>query len=39
MKIEPMGIYHYGEQYLYENGEKIVKLSIIDAVTNLIIND
>ena len=39
MKIEPSGIYHYDEEYLYENGEKIVRLAIIDAVTNLIIND
>ena len=39
MKIEPIGIYHYDEEYLYENGEKIVRLAIIDAVTNLIIND
>lgn len=39
MKIEPSGIYHYYEEYLYENGEKIVRLAIIDAVTNLIIND
>ena len=27
------------DEYLYENGEKIVRLAIIDAVTNLIIND
>lgn len=38
-KIEPSGIYHYDEEYLYENGENIVRLAIIDAVTNLIIND
>ena len=39
MKIEPSGIYHYDEEYLRENGDKIVRLTIIDAVTNLIIND
>ena len=39
MKIEPSGVYHYDEEYLHENGEKIVRLAIIDAVTNLIIND
>ena len=39
MKIEPSGIYHYDEEHLYENGDKIVRLAIIDAVTNLIIND
>ena len=39
MKIEPSGIYHYDEEYLHENGDKIVRLTIIDAVTNLIIND
>lgn len=38
-KIEPSGIYHYDEEYLYENGENMVRLAIIDAVTNLIIND
>ena len=39
MKIEPSGIYHYDEEYLHENGDTIVQLAIIDAVTNLIIND
>ena len=39
MKIEPTGIYHYDEEYLHENGVKMVRLAIIDAVTNLIIND
>ena len=39
MKIEPSGIYCYDEEYLHENGEKYVHLAIIDAVTNLIIND
>ena len=39
MKIEPSGIYHYDEEYLFENGVKTVRLAIIDAVTNLIIND
>ena len=39
MKIEPSGIYHYDEEYLREDGVKIVRLAIIDAVTNLIIND
>ena len=38
-KIEPSGIYHYDEEYLHENGVKTVRLAIIDAVTNLIIND
>ena len=38
-KIEPSGIYHYDEEYLYENGTQIVRLAIIDAVNNLIIND
>ncbi len=37
--IEPSGIYHYDEEYLYENGTNIVRLAIIDAVNNLIIND
>ena len=27
------------DEYLHENGENIVRLAIIDAVTNLIIND
>ena len=39
MQIKPSGIYHYGVEYLFENGVKIVRLTIIDAVTNLIIND
>ena len=39
MKIEHSGIYHYDEEYLFENGVKTVRLAIIDAVTNLIIND
>ena len=39
MKIEPSGTYHYDEEYLHENGDNIVRLTIIDAVTNLIIND
>ena len=39
MKIEPSGIYHYDEEYLHENGVQTVHLAIIDAVTNLIIND
>ena len=39
MKIEPSGTYHYDEEYLHENGDNIVRLAIIDAVTNLIIND
>ena len=38
-KIEPSGIYHYDEEFLHENRIKIVRLAIIDAVTNLIIND
>ena len=38
-KIEPSGIYHYDEEFLHENGIKTVRLAIIDAVTNLIIND
>ena len=38
-KIEPSGIYHYDEEFLYENGVATVRLAIIDAVTNLIIND
>ena len=38
-KIEPSGIYHYDEEYLHENEVKTVRLAIIDAVTNLIIND
>ena len=38
-KIEPSGIYHYDEEHLHENGKQIVRLAIIDAVTNLIIND
>lgn len=37
--IEPSGIYHYDEEYLYENGINMVRLTIIDAVTNLLIND
>lgn len=37
--IEPSGIYHYDEEYLEKNGEEVVRLSIIDAVNNLIIND
>ena len=39
MKIEPSGIHHYDEEYLFENGVKTVRLAIIDAVTNLIINN
>lgn len=39
MKIEPSGKYHYDEEYLHENGDNIVRLAIIGAVTNLIIND
>lgn len=39
MKIEPSRIYHYDEEYLFENGLKTVRLAIIDAVTNLSIND
>lgn len=39
MNIKPSGIYSYDEEYLHENGEKCVRLAIIDAVTNLIIND
>ena len=39
MKIEPSGTYHYDEEYLHENMDNIVRLAIIDAVTNLIIND
>ena len=39
MKVKPSGIYCYDEEYLHENGEKCVRLAIIDAVTNLIIND
>ena len=38
-KIEPSGIYHYDEEHLHENGVQTVRLAIIDAVTNLIIND
>ena len=38
-KIEPSGIYHYDEEFLHENGVASVRLTIIDAVTNLIIND
>ncbi len=37
--IEPSGIYHYDEEYFFENGINMVRLTIIDAVTNLIIND
>ena len=39
MEIEPSGIYHYDEEYLHENGIEMVRLAIIDAVNNLIIND
>ena len=35
MQIEPSGKYHYDEEYLHENGDTIVRLAIIDAVTNL----
>ena len=38
-KIEPSGIYHYDEEFLHENGVATVRLAIIDAVTNLIINN
>ena len=38
-KIEPTGTYHYDEEYLHENGIQTVRLAIIDAVTNLIINN
>ena len=38
-KIERSGIYHYDEEFLHENGVNTVRLAIIDAVTNLIIND
>ena len=38
-KIEPSSIYHYDEEFLHENGVNTVRLAIIDAVTNLIIND
>ena len=39
MKIKPSGIYHYDEEHLHEDGDKIVRLAIIDAVTNLIVNN
>lgn len=39
MNIEFNGIYYYDEEYLFENGVKTVQLAIIDAVTNLIINN
>lgn len=38
-KIEPSGIYHHDEEFLHENGITKVRLAIIDAVTNLIINN
>ena len=37
--IQPSGIYHYDEEYLYNNGKKIVRLSLIDAVNNLVIKE
>ena len=39
MEIEPCDTYHYDEDYLRENGDKIVRLTLIDVVTNLIINN
>ena len=37
--IEPSGYYHYDEQYPHENGEQLVRLALIDAITNMPIND
>ncbi len=37
--FEASGIYNYDEQFLIENGEKVCRLTIKDAVTNKIICD
>ena len=39
MKIAFSEIYHYNEEYLFENGVKTVRLPIMGGVTNLIINN
>ena len=37
--IEPTGYYHYDEQYPYFNGKPMVRLALLDAITNLPINE
>ena len=37
--IEPTGYYCYDEQYPHEDGNQLVRLSIIDAINNLPINE
>lgn len=37
--IYPSGYYNYDEQFPHENGEKQVRLALIDAVNGLVIND
>lgn len=37
--IKASGYYHYDEQYPYENNNPLVRLAIIDALTNLPINE
>ena len=37
--IEYSGYYHYDEQYPRSNGDQLVRLAIIDALTNLPVNE
>lgn len=37
--IKPSGIYHYDEQFPHQNGKALVRLTLIDAITNLPINE
>lgn len=37
--IEPTGYYHYDEQFPHENGKPLARLTIMDAITNLPINE
>lgn len=37
--IIPSGYYHYDEQFPHENGNAQVRLTLIDSITNLVIND
>ena len=38
-EIVPSGYYHYDEQYPHENGDPQVRLTLIDSITHLVIND
>lgn len=37
--IEPTGYYHYDEQFPHINGKAMVRLSLVDAINNMVIND